>query len=42
MAVWSLVNKVRVYSVGNGLKMWHAAETCAAAPWTNKKGKGPW
>ena len=32
MAVWSLVNKLRVFSTGNGSTMWHAAETFAAAP----------
>ena len=32
MAVWSLVNKLRVSSAGNGSTMWHAAETFAAAP----------
>ena len=26
MAVWSLVNKLRVFSTGNGSTMWHTAE----------------
>ena len=30
MAVWSLVNKLRVFSTGNGSTMWHAAGTFAA------------
>ena len=30
MAVWSLVNILRVSSAGNGSTMWHAAETFAA------------